>query len=419
MALTVPSDSMTSFEAVTWFFDQGAARLNLRDETMDLMRHAWRELTVSVPVRLDNGQLKVFVGYRVQHNGARGPYKGGIRYHPNADLDEVRALASLMTWKTALANIPFGGAKGGVVCDPLQLSSAELNRLTRRYTQNISHILGPNRDIPATDLGTDGQTMAWMMDAYGQLYGYTPSIVTGKPVELGGSYGREAGPGRGLVYCLEEWASLTGYRLAGAKVVIQGFGQVGSWAARLIGTLGCVVVGISDVRAGIYNPAGLDVQRVFDHSRREGSVMGFPGADSVGVAESLELPCDILVPAAVEKVIRSDNAGRIKARVVVEAANHPSTPAADIALAERGIIVVPDILVNAGGVVVSYFEWAQNIQEFRWEEERVNKELERIMKQATREVVAMAQQERVTLRQAAFAIGIQRVARAIELRGFV
>jgi glutamate dehydrogenase (NAD(P)+) len=342
-----------------------------------------------------------------------------VRYHPNADLDEVRALASLMTWKTALANIPFGGAKGGVVCDPMQLSSGELNRLTRRYTQNIAHILGPNRDIPATDLGTDGQTMAWMMDAYGQLHGYTPSIVTGKPVELGGSYGREAAPGRGLVYCLEEWAGLTGYRLAGARVVIQGFGQVGSWAARLIGTLGCVVVGISDVRGGIYNPGGLDVQKALEHSRREGSVMGFPGADSIGIQEFLELPCDILIPAAVEKVVRSDNAGRIKARIVVEAANHPSTPAADIALAERGIIVIPDILVNAGGVVVSYFEWAQNIQEFRWEEDRVNKELEHVMKQATQEVVALAQREHITLRQAAFAIGIQRVARAIELRGFV
>jgi glutamate dehydrogenase (NAD(P)+) len=370
-------------------------------------------------VRLDNGQLNVFVGYRVQHNGARGPYKGGVRYHPNADLDEVRALASLMTWKTALANIPFGGAKGGVACDPTQLSSAELNRLTRRYTQNISHILGPNRDIPATDLGTDGQTMAWMMDAYGQLHGYTPSIVTGKPVELGGSYGREAAPGRGLVYCLEEWASLTGYRLAGAKVVFQGFGQVGSWAARLIGTLGCVVVGISDVRGGIYNPGGLDIQKVLEYSRREGSVVGFPGAEPVVAGEVLELPCDILIPAAVEKVIHSDNAGRIKARIVVEAANHPSTPAADIALQEQGIIVIPDILVNAGGVVVSYFEWAQNIQEFRWEEDRVNKELEHVMKQATQDVVALAQREHITLRQAAFAIGIQRVARAIELRGFV
>ncbi len=419
MTVVAPTDDMSSFEAVNWFFDQSAHRLGISDELQELMRHAWRELTVSIPVRLDNGNVKVFTGYRVQHNGARGPYKGGIRYHPKANLDEVRALASLMTWKTAVANIPFGGAKGGVVCDPGTLSQSELNRLTRRYTQNIAHVLGETRDIPAPDLGTNAQTMAWMMDAYGQLHGYTPGIVTGKPVELGGSYGREAAPGRGLVYCLGEWAGLTGFPIQGTKVVVQGFGQVGSWAARLIGDLGCVVVGISDIDGGIYNPHGLNVSDVLAHSAKNGSVVGFANADPIGGAELLELPCDILVPAAIENVIHADNAHRIKAKVVAEAANHPTTPAADLVLQERGIILLPDILVNAGGVVVSYFEWAQNIQEFRWDEERVNQELAVFMKQATRGVVEMAKHDSITYREAAFSIGINRVARSIELRGFV
>ena len=419
MVAIAPTDAMSSFEAVSWFFDQSARRLGVSEELQELMRHAWRELTVSIPVRLDNGKVKVFTGYRVQHNAARGPYKGGVRFHPRADLDEVRALASLMTWKTALANIPFGGAKGGVLCDPGSLSQSELNRLTRRYTQNIAHILGETRDIPAPDLGTNAQTMAWMMDAYGQLHGYTPGVVTGKPVELGGSYGRDAAPGRGLVNCLEEWASLTQFPIRGAKVVVQGFGQVGSWTARLIGDLGCTVVGISDINGGIYNPRGLDVQNVLAYSLGHGSVAGFANANAIGGEDLLELPCDILVPAAIENVIHADNAHRIKAKVVVEAANHPTTPAADLVLGERGIVLLPDILMNAGGVVVSYFEWAQNIQEFRWDEERVNQELAVFMKQATRGVVEMAKHDNISYREAAFSIGISRVARAIELRGFV
>ena len=314
MAITTPSDTMTSFEAVSWFFDQAAESLNLDSELQELMRNPWRELIVEVPIRLDNGHLKVFTGHCVQHNGARGPYKGGVRFHPSADLDEVRALASLMTWKTALVDIPYGGAKGSVTCDPSELSQDELNRLTRRYAQNIAHIIGDTRDIPAPDLGTNAQTMAWMMDAYGQLHGYTPAIVTGKPVELGGSYGREAAPGRGLVYCLEEWARLVGHLLQGATVAIQGFGQVGSWVARLIGDLGCTVVAVSDMRGGVYNPHGLDIPQLLDYARDQGSVAGFPNAEAVGSAEILEFPCDILVPAAVEKVIHTGNAERIKAR---------------------------------------------------------------------------------------------------------
>ena len=412
MATSIPSDEAGAFKAVSWFFEQAAQRLDLDGEYREIMRHPWGELTAELPLWMDDGQLKVFMGYRVQYNG-------GVRYHPRADLDEVRALAALMTWKTALADIPFGGAKGGVVCDPHLLSQTELNRLTRRYTQNISHVLGDNRDIPAPDLGTNSQTMAWMMDAYGQLNEYTPAIVTGKPVELGGSFGREAAPGRGLVISLGEWAELTGYPLQGARIVIQGFGQVGSCVARLVGDLGCAVVGVSDISGGIYNPRGLDIAKLLEYSSHYGTIAGFPGAEACGGDEFLELDCDFLIPAAIEGVIHTGNADRIRARVIVEAANHPTTPAADAFLQERGVIILPDILVNAGGVVVSYFEWAQNIQQFRWTEERVNEELTAVMKRATREVVQMAQSKSTSLREAAFAIGVSRVARAIEIRGFV
>ena len=419
MTDVIPKEDMSPFEAVTWFFNQAAERLRLDDELQELLRLPWRELTVEVPIRLDNKKLKVFRGYRVQHNGARGPYKGGIRFHPKANLDEVRALAALMTWKNALADIPYGGAKGGVTCDPKEFSEAELNRLTRRFTHNISHIIGDTRDIPAPDLGTNAQTMAWIMDAYGQQYGYTPAIVTGKPVELGGSIGREEAPGRGLVYCLEEWARHAQFPLREARVAIQGFGQVGSWAARLIGGLECKVVGVSDIAGGVHNIQGLDIPRLLEYSREHGSLRDFPGAQAVSGEEFLELPCDILIPAAIEGVIHAGNAERIKAKVIVEAANHPTTPAADHLLVERGVVILPDILVNAGGVIVSYFEWAQNIQQFRWEEERINRELENIIKRATRSVVELAGREDLSLRAAAFEIGVSRVARAIELRGFV
>ena len=419
MATRIPRDGVSVFEAVSWFFEQAAQRMNVHEEHRDLMRSAWRELTVAVPVRMDNGKLKVFTGYRVQYNGARGPYKGGVRFHPKADLDEVRALAALMTWKTALVDVPFGGAKGGVVCDPHELSQTELNRLTRRYTQSISHILGENRDIPAPDLGTNSQTMAWMMDAYGQLHGYTPAIVTGKPVELGGSLGREAATGRGLIICLGEWARLTSYSLQGARVIIQGFGQVGSWAARLLGDLGCTVVGVSDVGGGIHNSSGLDIPTLLEYSADHGSVAGFSRAEAVNGEEFMELECDILIPAAVEGAIHTGNADSIRAGMVVEAANHPTTAAADAILQERGIVILPDILVNAGGVVGSYFEWAQNIQQFRWSEERFNQELAVVMERATQAVVQTAQRDGVSLREAAFALGVTRVARAIEIRGFV
>jgi len=410
---------LTSFEEVNLFFDKAADRLDLSGGCREMLRRPWRELQVQVPVRMDNGNVEVFTGYRVQHNGARGPYKGGVRYHPQADQDEVRALAALMTWKTALVGLPFGGAKGGVQCDPSRLSTDELNRLTRRYTIQIEHLIAPNRDIPAPDLGTNAQTMAWMMDAYGLLHGHSPAIVTGKPVELGGSLGRESATGRGVVYLLLEAAKDLQLDPKGAGVVIQGFGNVGSWTARLLYEAGCQVLAVSDVRGGVYHPLGLDIPKLLEYDSIHHNVIGFPDGDVITNAELLELQCDVLVPAAIEKVITARNAPRVKAKVILEAANHPLTPEADAILNDRGIIVLPDILVNAGGVVVSYFEWAQNLQEFRWEEDQVNEKLHKIVVRAYQEVRKKVDTEGISHREAAFEIGVQRVARTVELRGFV
>jgi len=410
---------MTPFEEVCFFLNTAADILKIDDGLRELMWRPYRELTVQIAIRMDDGSLRVFTGYRVQHNGVRGPYKGGIRYHPEADLDEVRALASLMTWKTAVVDVPFGGAKGGVQCDPTQLSLGELNRLTRRFTQNISYILGVNRDIPAPDLGTNSQVMAWMMDAYGQRYGYTPAIVTGKPVELGGCFGRDAATGRGVTFVIQEAARLMGLTLDGATIAIQGFGNVGSWTARLIRSLGCKVVAISDIGGGVYNSQGLDIENLLKHANENRSVAGCPGCESISNEELLALNCDILIPAALGGVIHKNNASQIRARLIVEGANHPTTPTADQILRDRGITVIPDIVANAGGVIVSYFEWAQNIQEFRWEEERVNQELKKIITRAFGTVWERAKSQGVDLRLAAFLIGVERVARAIQLRGFV
>jgi glutamate dehydrogenase (NAD(P)+) len=412
-------NGLTPYEEVNLFFDQAAERLKLPDGLREMLRRPWRELTVQVPVRMDDGNVKVFTGYRVQHNGARGPYKGGVRYHPLADQEEVRALASLMTWKNALMDLPYGGAKGGVQVDPAQLSTGELNRLTRRYTAAIQHIIAPNRDIPAPDLGTNAQTMGWMMDAYGQIHGYTPAIVTGKPVELGGSLGREAATGRGVSYILEQASKDFGLDLGKLRVVVQGFGNVGSWVARLLHEMGCRITAVSDVQGGVRNPKGLDIPKLLEHNHRAGSVMGFPGAEAVTNEELLELECDMLVPAAIDNVITRQNAPRIKARLVLEAANHPTTPEADAIFNDRGTPVLPDILCNAGGVTVSYFEWTQNLQQLRWEEEHVNQELKKIITRAYHAVYQRATAEGITYRQAAFEIGVQRVARAVELRGFV
>ena len=409
----------TPFEDVNLFFDQAAQRLGLAEGRREMLRRPWRELQVQVPVRMDDGHINVYNGFRIQHNGARGPYKGGVRYHPEADQDEVRALAALMTWKTALMNLPFGGAKGGVQVDPTELSNEELNRLTRRYTINIVHLLAPNRDIPAPDMGTNSQTMAWMMDAYGQIHGHSPACVTGKPVEIGGSLGREAATGRGVSYLISQAANDMGMNPDGARIVIQGFGNVGTWTAKLLQEYGCKVVGVSGVQGGVYNSNGLDIAALLEHQNQSGVVPGFAGGDNITNAELLELECDVLVPAAIGNVVTAENAPKLKTKLIVEAANHPLTPEADDILAERGIRVMPDILVNAGGVIVSYFEWTQNLQEFRWEESHVNEELIKIMARAYGEVREKAQTEGITHRQAAFHIGVERVARAVELRGFV
>ena len=414
-----PHNGLSSFDEVNMSFDKAAERLGLSDGVREMLRRPWRELQVSVPVRMDNDSIRVFNGYRVQHNGVRGPYKGGVRYHRDADQEEVRALASLMTWKNALADIPFGGAKGGVQCDPGELSEDELNRLTRRYTVNIEHLIGINRDIPAPDLGTNAQTMAWMMDAYGQIHGYVPGIVTGKPVELGGSVGREQATGRGVVFVTRDAAADMGMDHSEARIVIQGFGNVGAWTAAISGELGCAVIAVSDVNGGVYNEKGLDISALFEHKREAGTVSGFDGGEPLSNAELLELDCEVLIPAAIDRVIHQKNAPNVKARMIVEAANHPLTPEADDIFRDRGIPVIPDILVNAGGVIVSYFEWTQNLYQHRWTLEEVNSELDAIISRAYHEVRETTQKEGISHRDAAFLIGVGRVAEASRIRGFV
>ncbi len=404
---------------VRLFLHRASESLGLSQGMRRMLEAPWRELKVSLPVRMDDGRIEVFTGYRVQHNAARGPYKGGLRYHPQADDDEVRALASLMTWKTALLDIPFGGAKGGIQLDPHALSQAELNRVTRRYTLSVNHLLGPHRDVPAPDMGTNAQTMAWIMDAYGQVNGYEPAVVTGKPVEVGGSLGREAATGRGATYVLEEAARDLGIGLQGATVVLQGFGNVGSWFGRCVADLGARIIAVGDVKGAVHNANGLDVGALVEHVKATGTVAGFSGGEAMTGADIFSIPCDVLVPAAIENVITEENAPRIQAKMVLEAANHPTTPEGDAMLNERGIPVLPDLLVNAGGVTVSYFEWTQNLQEFRWSEEEVNAKLKERMTQAYRAVAGLAKQKGVTFREAAFEIAVGRVAKAVELRGFV
>jgi glutamate dehydrogenase (NAD(P)+) len=400
-------------------FDRAAERLGLDEGVRRMLVEPWRELRVSLPVRMDDGHIEVFIGYRVQHNAARGPYKGGIRYHQHADEDETRALASLMTWKTALMDVPFGGSKGGVSVDPHALSNEELNRLTRRYTLSIQHLLGPHRDIPAPDLGTSAQTMAWIMDAYGQANGYTPAVVTGKPVEVGGSLGREAATGRGAMFVLQDACRDLGIVLRHCRIVLQGFGNVGSWFAQVAHEEGAHIVAVADHKGGVYNSGGLDIPALREHERVTGSVAGFTGGESISNHDIFEVESDILVPAAIENVITEENVGRIKTHLVLEAANHPTTPEADSVLVERGISVLPDILVNGGGVTVSYFEWTQNLQQFHWTEEQVNTELRTRMAHAYKAVSDKARSTGLKYRDAAFEIGVERVARAAEMRGFV
>ena len=407
----------TASDEVNGFVERAARQCQLEEGLIDVFCKPYRELHVSLPVKMDDGQIHVFDGYRVQHNGVRGPFKGGVRYHPDTDLDDVRALASLMTWKTALVDIPFGGAKGGIQCDPRTMSDNELKELTRRYTKTIDPILGVYRDIPAPDMGTNAQTMTWMLDAYEQIHGYSPGIVTGKPVELGGSVGRDSATGRGATYVLIEAAKDFGMKIDEARVVVQGFGQVGMWVARLLNEMGCKVIAVSDFEGGIYNDHGIDIHDLIRHHDEAGSVVKFPGTEPISNDELLRLRCEFLVPAAINGVINADNSNEVNCKVVLEAANHPLVPAADDILNDKGIRILPDILVNAGGVVASYFEWTQNLYQHQWEESRVNEELRKIMVKAYNTVSALVGETGITYREAAFSIAVERVAGAARLRG--
>ncbi len=398
--------------------DQVAEVMHLDPRIHILLRHCKRVMEVSIPVKMDDGSLRVFTGWRVHHNLARGPAKGGIRYSPNLTLDEVKGLAMLMTWKCAVVDIPYGGAKGGVVCNPAELSDGELERLTRRYTSELILLLGPEKDIPAPDLGTDERIMAWMMDTYSMNLGYSvPGVVTGKPVNIGGSRGRREAPGRSVAICVEEAAARLGINLEGARVVLQGFGKVGSVVALLLHAIGCKIIAISDIKGGIYNPNGLNPLKLLSHKRQTKTVSDYRDGDYITNEELLELPCEILIPAAVEGVITEQNADKIKAKLLVEAANGPVTPEANAILRDKGVFVVPDILANAGGVVVSYFEWVQDIQQFFWTEQEVNERLRHVIKRAFGEVWSIMQERSVDMRTAAYILAVNRVAEAIKMRG--
>lgn len=399
--------------------DASIRSLNLEDDMRAVLIEPWREIQVALPVLMDDGNVRVFRGYRSQHNAARGPYKGGIRYHPNADLNHVRALGMLMTWKTALADVPFGGAKGGVSVDPRELSTHELNRLTRRYTMSMHHVLGVNRDIPAPDLGTSAQTMAWIMDAYGSIHGHTPGIVTGKPIELGGSLGRAEAPGRGAAIVGTRAIVDNGSTPEQSTVVVQGYGAVGSSAAKTISEDGAKVIAVSDVDGAIINSRGLDIDALDRIVIEGGVVSDFADADLLNNDELLELKCDVLIPAAIEDVITTQNASKVQADIIVEGANRPVTSGADEILVDSNKQVVPDILANAGGVIASYFEWAQNIQVFNWELERVNRELDQLINRAYDVTRARAEQTGSTMREAAFDVAVSRVAETIKIRSYV
>jgi glutamate dehydrogenase (NAD(P)+) len=400
-------------------FDQAAARLRLDDGMCKVLKSAAREITVHIPVQLDDGRIEVFTGYRVQHSIARGPGKGGVRYAPDVSLDEVRALAAWMTWKCAVVNIPFGGAKGGVICDPKLLSDGELERITRRYTAELMDAIGPERDVPAPDVGTNAQTMAWIMDTYSMHARHaTTAVVTGKPMELGGSRGRTEATGRGCMIVTLKALKRLGLDPASTRVVIQGFGNVGGMAARLMSQAGFKIISIVEYDGAVYNPHGLNIEALLKHRNETGSIADFPEAENINKAEGLYQDCDVLIPAATENVITSHNAHKIRAKILCEGANGPTTAVADEILAEKKIFVIPDILANAGGVTVSYFEWVQDRQGFFWNEKLVNDRLEEIMVDSFDAVISFADKhEGINNRTAAYMLALDRVASAIRMRG--
>ncbi len=398
--------------------DEVAALMNLDPNIHRFLREPKRALSVAVPVKMDSGDLKVFVGHRVQHSVARGPSKGGIRFHPDVTLDEVKALAMWMTWKCAVVNIPYGGAKGGIACNPHEMSAGEIERMTRRYASEILPIIGPEVDIPAPDVGTGPREMAWIMDTYSMNKGYPVlGVVTGKPVNIGGSLGRNEATARGVVFAILRAADRLRFPVSGKTVVIQGFGNAGSFAAKFLAEQGARVIAVSDSRGGTHDAKGLDPEEVRKHKAETGSVVGFKGADRVTNEELLEIPCDILVPAALEGVLTERNAAKVKCRVLAEAANGPTTPEADKVLEENGVFVIPDILANAGGVTVSYFEWVQGLQSFFWTEDEVNARLRAVMERAFDSVYAKKEERKCSMRHAAYMVGVGRVAEATRTRG--
>jgi glutamate dehydrogenase (NAD(P)+) len=407
-------------QAADWtqyYFRKASRIMDVGERIETLLATPLREVKVQVSMELDSGEIHTFIGYRIQHDNSRGPMKGGLRYHPAVDHEEVVSLASLMTWKTAVVNLPYGGAKGGISCDPSQMSLKELERLTRKFVDQIHDFIGPTRDIPAPDVNTNPQVMAWLMDQYSRFHGHSPAVVTGKPLDLYGSRGREAATGRGILYICREILRDVGISLEGARIAIQGFGNVGSHTARLLAEDGAKIVAVSDVQGGVRNAQGLDVPALFEHVKRHGTVKGFPGGDACSNDEVLTADCDVLIPAALGGVLTHENAPHVRAKVIIEGANGPTTPSADEVFQQRGVVVVPDILANAGGVTVSYFEWVQNLQHIAWDEDRVNAELERIMKEAYERVSQIARTRRLPLRTAAFVLAIGRVGKATVLRG--
>jgi len=409
---------LSVYESMAARFDVAAAKLQIDEGLKRYLRSPNREIIVHIPVAMDNRELKVFDGYRVQHSIARGPCKGGVRYSPDVTLDEIRGLAAEMTWKCAVVNIPFGGAKGGIVCDPSKLSMSELERITRRYTAEILDYIGPERDVPAPDMNTNEQTMAWIMDTYSMHMRHTVTAsVTGKPLALGGSHGRREATGRGVMLTVDEALKHFWWKRQETRLIVQGFGNVGSEAARLMHDEGYKIIGVADATGGVFNTQGLDITALLDYAKQNNTVNGFPGGEAIGAQEILEQECEVLVPAATESVITSKNAHKINARILAEGANSPTTPPADDILFERGVFVVPDILANAGGVTVSYFEWVQDRQGYFWPESTVNERLKSIMVAAFDEVVHYGEKHKVNNRIAAYMLAIDRVAFSIKLRG--
>ena len=419
MATIAIEQEMNPWEAQAARFDFAARKLNLEDDLWKVLRSPSREIIVHFPVGMDDGHVELFTGFRVHHSIARGPAKGGIRYSPDVTLDEVRALASWMTWKCAVVDIPFGGAKGGVICDPKKLSKGELERITRRYTSEIIEFIGPEKDVPAPDVNTNEQTMAWIMDTYSMHMRQTvTAVVTGKPIELGGSRGRRQATGRGVrVVCLEALRHLK-MPVEGCRIIIQGFGNVGSNAAELLAEVGCKIIGIAEYDGGLYNANGMDIHALSRHREHHGTIVGFQGAEAMESAELILMPCEILIPAATENVITSHNAAKISARIVCEGANGPTTAFADDILKEKGVFIIPDILANAGGVTASYFEWVQDRQGYFWREEVVNERLDEILVKSFEHVVHYRHTHKVNNRIAAYMLAMDRVAGVIRQRGF-